>query len=67
MLEQRKTQILEAIQDLIASNTWKPDSEDLDFAVGYVSSFVRQVSGKSLDEHERGFVIMKLLDHCGVK
>jgi hypothetical protein len=64
MREARRILILEAIRDLLDSKTWRPDSEDLEFALGYVASHVRQSSGTSPDEYERGFIVMQLLDRC---
>lgn len=57
----RKAVALEGVQDLLASKTWSPREDDLNFAVGYVCSYVRQVTGKNTTDDERGFIIDALI------
>lgn len=61
MEPERRKVILEGIQDLLASKTWNPHEDDLNFAQGYVSSYVREVTGKTTTEDERGFLMDALL------
>lgn len=42
---ERHKVILAGIADLLESKTWKPSTDDLGFALGYVMSYVRQTTG----------------------
>jgi hypothetical protein len=60
----RQKAALEGIQDLLASKTWKPSEDDLNFAIGYVASYVRQVTGTTTTEDERSFIKTALMVVC---
>jgi hypothetical protein len=60
----RRKVALEGVQDLLASKTWKPHEDDLQFALGYVSSYVRQLTGQPCTEEERGYILEALLVVC---
>lgn len=59
---ERQQAILAGVADLLESKTWKPDTSDLGFALGYVMSYVRQTTGVECSvPEERNAVLDALL------
>jgi hypothetical protein len=52
--------MLDGIRELIDSKTWRPDRDDLTFAVGYVCSYVRQVTQIAASETDRECIRLML-------
>jgi len=53
---------VDGLGELLDSKTWHPDPDDVEFAVGYVCSYVRQVTRVQVTPMERAAIRQYIRD-----